>query len=99
MQGLRKDFRRLYLTCLVMSVAEFALVHASNVFILAALLIGPFVIGWQLALILAFLHGMQGRAALDMSFKWVRKGRMMGATGIALSVVCASFNRPGPSSS
>jgi hypothetical protein len=87
MQGIRKDFRRLYLTCLMISIAEFALVHFTNVFVVAAVIIGPFIVGWQLALVLAYMHGLQGKAALDASFKWVRVGKMLWATGIAISVV------------
>jgi uncharacterized Tic20 family protein len=65
-------------------VAEFAIIHLSNLFVLVPFLLGPFIVGWQMALPLSFFHGIQGKKAFDQSYDTIKGGRMMVRTGIAL---------------
>ena len=75
------------MVCLLVSTAEFALIHLSNIFILVPALLGPFIVGWQVAMPFAFLHGLKGKGALDRSFKCIRGARMLTRTAVALAMV------------
>jgi hypothetical protein len=77
----------MFAVCLLVSTAEFALIHLSNIFILMPAVLGPFVVGWQVAMPFAFLHGIQGKAALDRSWKCIRGAKMMTRTALALAAV------------
>ena len=77
----------MFMVCLLVSTAEFALIHLSNIFILVPALLGPFIVGWQVAMPFAFLHGLKGKGALDRSFKCIRGARMLTRTAVALAMV------------
>lgn len=88
-QGIKYDFRRVFLTCLMVSAAEFCIIHLTNLFILSPILVLPFVAGWQLAIPLAFFGGATGISALTQSFRSVRAGKMLRTTALALTLVCS----------
>ena len=93
MQAWHEDRQRVFLVCLATSVAEFALVHLTNIIGIAPLVVGPVVAGWQVAVPLAFFCGLRARQALGGSFKSVWRGRIVLRTGFALALVrCCSVH-------
>lgn len=93
LQGVQYDFKRLFLTCLFISIAEFSIIHLTNILFFTPLLLLPFVAGWQMALPLAFFKSVTGKAALDTSYRSLRRGRMMMTTALALVSVSPSRMR------
>lgn len=77
----------MFWVCLATSVAEFALVHLTNMVGLAPLVVGPVVAGWQVALPLAFFCGLATRRALGGSFRSIWRGKLLFRAGLALAVV------------
>ena len=79
----------MFAVCLLVSTVEFALIHLSNIFSLVPLFLGPFIVGWQAAMPLAYFQSLQGKAALDRSWQCLRGARMMVPTALALATVRA----------
>jgi hypothetical protein len=94
MQVVREDVRRMFGTCLLVSIAEFVLIHLSNLFVFVPFVLGPFIIGWQAAMPYAYFHGARGKAALDASFAALRSGKMFFRVALALCLVRSALRAP-----
>lgn len=77
----------MFLVCLATSVAEFALVHLTNIVGVAPVVVGPVVAGWQVAVPLAYFCGLRARQALGGSFASIWRGKLLFRAGFALAVV------------
>ena len=84
---MQEDIRRMFGTCLLVSIAEFALIHVSNLYPFTPLLLVPIVVSWQMAMPLSFFNDTKGFKALRQSMIRLWKGSMLVSVGIAVTLV------------